>query len=313
MNIRWNPTSSGIYNSWKNASITNSQSLVTKLFGVKSKQGANAVLNLSIDGDTYTKGMSVTTTKSSSTSKGTTKANSNVEAVLEKFKKNAASGTGMDYEIREDEDLFILSTGDESISCSYKQLQKSLNYDNPKTMEVDGNTITFEDNSYYKFTDSSGKEHKVLSLCGKLLEGFGCDYDEEASEYMDFWNCMAREDPTYVPLNFSDTKVRNTLGDLGIQTGFYTINVGGRTQTQYLSQGKNAAAIYSKEQYDERYYYHIQSGNLTKNYVAGAVIKIGGVEYTVDENGKIPSVPYGADIWDIEYPGKEWNKHFQSK
>lgn len=313
MNIKWNLNAGGINNSWNRIGLVNRQSLVTKLFGTKCSKGTTNIISQNADGDTYTKGMSVMAAKSSSASKGTTKASSSAEAVLAEIDKLNDAG-GIVYEIREDEDLFILTTGDDSsVSCSFKQLQKLLNYDNPKTMEVDGNTITFENNCYYKFTDSSGKEHKVLSMGGHLTEGLGSDYDEAESEYMDFWNCMASKNTTLVSRSFSNAEVRDTLGNLGIQTGFYTINVGGRTQTQYLSQGQNASALHDKEQYDERYYYHIQSGNLTKDYVAGAVIKIGGVEYTVDENGKIPDVPYGADIYDIEYPGKEWNKYFQSE
>jgi len=43
------------------------------------------------------------------------------------------------------------------------------------------------------------------------------------------------------------------------------------------------------------------SGNITNHYKTGAVIKIDGTDYTVDENGKI-DVPYGVDIFDIKFP-----------
>ena len=60
---------------------------------------------------------------------------------------------------------------------------------------------------------------------------------------------------------------------------------GRKETTQYLSQGKNSVAVYSREQYDERYYNHIQSGNLTKGYNMGTVFKIGGKEYAVNGDG----------------------------
>jgi hypothetical protein len=40
------------------------------------------------------------------------------------------------------------------------------------------------------------------------------------------------------------------------------------------------------------------------DYAVGSVFEIGGKDYILDENKKL-DIPYGADIYDIEYPPKE--------
>ena len=102
-------------------------------------------------------------------------------------------------------------------------------------------------------------------------------------------------------MEYSPNDVRERLADAGVKTGFFTVTIGDRSATQFLTQGKNAVAVYSKEQYDQRYSNHIMNGRISRNYKSGDVFTIAGKEYTVDNNGKL-DVPYGEDIWDVEYP-----------
>lgn len=290
MNVQYN--SNKLNYNWNNSKLINQQNLVSKLFGTKKGTATKGVLNLSLDGDVYSKGSKITGT--TYTAKGTLKGQCSADEMVKDLERVAKNGFSWSI----DGDTFQL--GNTGKSCSLSQLKVALNYNNPKTMEVKDNTISFERTSYYKFTDDSGKEHKVLALAGALTDLFG-DYDKEASEYNDFWNQVASKTPASLGLSYSTKEVRKRLADVGITGGFFNINIGTESRTQFLSQGKNAVAVYSKKQYDDRYYNTIQSGMLTRNYEPGTKLKVGGVEYTVDENRKI-DVPYGADIWDVEHP-----------
>ncbi|MDO5156775.1 MAG: hypothetical protein Q4D51_12500 [Eubacteriales bacterium] len=294
MNIRFNSNRPS-YN-WNNTKLQNQQKLVSQLLGSKKGKISAGVLNLSFDGDAYSKGAKIsgTTYTAKGTLAETSKGQCSADEMVRDLERVAKNGFSWSV----DGDKFTL--GNTGKTCSLKGLQAALNYNNPKTMEVKDNTISFEGTSYYKFTDDSGKEHKVLALAGALTDIFG-DYDKEASKYNDFWNQVASKTPASLGLSYSTKEVRKRLADVGITGGFFNINIGTESRTQFLSQGKNAVAVYSKKQYDDRYYNTIQSGMLTRNYEPGTKLKVGGVEYTVDENRKI-DVPYGADIWDVEHP-----------
>ncbi len=253
----------------------------------------NAMKNNNTLGVSYEKGTVINT--KTYTSKGTLSGKNSAKQVIEAMEQSADKG----FEFWTEGNTFYLGNG---MSCSIKELQAALGKNSAKEMSVTDNQVIFDNNSYYKFTDKSGKEHSVVSFAGALTSGIGT-WNQEAANYANFWNCMARKDTTFISMNYSPDEVRSRLKQAGIETGFFTISVGGKETTQYLSQGKNSAAVYSKEQYEERYYNHIQSGNLTKGYQAGDVFKIGGKEYTVNDDSKV-NVPYGADIWDIQYPDK---------
>lgn len=115
-----------------------------------------------------------------------------------------------------------------------------------------------------------------------------------------FWMKLT-QNPTFMGLSYSAEETRNQLHGAGIQKGFFTVTVGDHTATQFLSEGKNAAAVYSKAYYDDQYYNYVKSGGICRDYEPGDVFKIDGEEYIVSEDGKL-DVPYGADIWNIEWP-----------
>lgn len=291
MGMYINFNSNKFYGDWKTEKINSKQKLVSALLGNKNCK-SSGTQNLRFDKEIFsksTKDYGVTYT-----AKGTLSGHCSADEMVKDLERVAKKG----FSYSMDDDTFSL--GNTGKKCSLKQFERALGYNDPKTMEVKNNTISFEGTSYYKFTDDSGKEHKVLALAGALTDIFG-DYDKEAAEYSKFWNCVARKDPTYVSLEYSPNEVRSRLSEAGVKTGFFNINIGTDKQTQFLSQGKYSAAVYSKKQYDDRYQNTIQSGIFTRDFEPGTKLKVGGVEYTVDENRKV-DVPYGADIWDIEYP-----------
>lgn len=294
MNIKFNANQTPINNSWKNNALRNQQSLVSKLMGTKTTKGSSVVLDLSDDGLAKSKNMNVGS--NARMHQGNVYKKSSVEDVM-KYLEN--TDDAIVYDISDG----VLYLDKVNMSCNIKDLKNAMNHNSPKTVDIKDNSISFDDKSYYRFEDGSGKEHKVLSFGGRLTDLFSDGYDQDEDDYMNFWNCMARKDPTFVPSEYSNGEVRKRLADAGIKTGFFDISIGKNKTTQFLSQGKNSSAVYSKEQYDEYYHNHIQSGNLTRKYEPGTVIKIAGEDYTIDDKGKI-DVPYGVDIWDIEYPDK---------
>lgn len=257
------------------------------------KTSGSSLEKQNILGVTYEKGKVINA--KNYTSKGVLSGKNSAKQVIEAMNQSADKG----FEFWVEGDTFYLGNG---MSCSTKELQTALGKNSAKELSVTDNKVVFDNNSYYKFTDKNGKEHSIASFAGALTAGVGT-WDKEAADYANFWNCMARKDTTFISMEYSPDEVRSRLGQVGIAKGFFTISVGAKETTQYLSQGKKSVAVYSREQYDERYYNHIQSGNLTKGYNMGTVFKIGGKEYAVNGDGKV-DVPYGVDIWDVEYPAE---------
>lgn len=120
-----------------------------------------------------------------------------------------------------------------------------------------------------------------------------------------FWNTLT-DDPGGLGLRYSDEEIRNKLSKAGIKPGFFNITVGGRSATQFYSQGKNASAIYSKKKYDQRYN-HILSENFLRDFKDGQKFLIGGKEYTLGTDRKL-NVPYGADIYDLKWKKDDTEK-----
>lgn len=179
---------------------------------------------------------------------------------------------------------------------------------NEKTVSIGNNAVSFDKYSYYKFTGKDGKEHTIMSLGNSLGTGITGDYsyDKEAADYINFWNSLARQTPSGIYLKFSNEEIRSRLAEAGIQNGFFTVTIGGRSVTHFLSQGKNASAVHSKEQYDDRYN-SIISGRAFHNYEPGQKVMIGGKEYILDENKKI-DIEYGEDLYDIQIVNSNYNE-----
>lgn len=139
-----------------------------------------------------------------------------------------------------------------------------------------------------------------MSLGGALSAGIleNNSYDKEVADYVDFWNSLAKENPSGIYMKFSNEEIRSRLAEAGLENGFFTASIGGRTVTHYLSQGENASAVHSKEQYNDRYNM-ITNGQFFKQFEAGHKVMIGGKEYVLGEDKKL-DIEYGADIFDLK-------------
>lgn len=181
-----------------------------------------------------------------------------------------------------------------------KELDAALGKVSKKTVSIGSNAVSFDNNAYFKFIGKDGKEHTVLSLGGVLHVGlFGnSSYDKEAADYADFWNALSREKPSGVNVKFSSGEIRSRLAEAGITNGFFTVTIGSRSATHFLSQGKSSLAVYSKEDYDNRYNSMV-NGEFFKRFEAGHKVMIGGKEYILGEDKKL-DIEYGADIFDIQ-------------
>ncbi|MBD5503924.1 MAG: hypothetical protein HDR09_09330 [Lachnospiraceae bacterium] len=179
------------------------------------------------------------------------------------------------------------------------ELNAALGKGHEKTLSIGNNAISFDRYSYYKFNGKGGKEHAVLSLGGALSVGIlgNSSYDKEAVDYVNFWNSLARKNPSGIYMKFSNEEIRGRLAGAGIENGFFTVSIGGSTVTHYLSQGETSSAVHSKEQYDNRYNM-ITSGKFFKQFEAGQKVMIGGKEYVLGEDKKL-DIEYGADIFDM--------------
>ena len=185
-----------------------------------------------------------------------------------------------------------------------KQVQNHTS--NSNMITVNDNKVTVSDSYRNDIKNISDKfwveEDGTVRASMKASKGnrFFAEYDKQVRDDLNFWIRMTF-DPTFLSMEYSPNDVRGRLADAGVKTGFFTVTIGDCSATQFLTQGKNAVAVYSKEQYDQRYNNHIMNGRISRNYKSGDVFTIAGKEYTVDNNGKL-DVPYGEDIWDVEYP-----------
>ena len=85
--------------------------------------------------------------------------------------------------------------------------------------------------------------------------------------------------------------------------GFFSVQVGSRKQELFYSNGDSSVAI-PKWQYDSKYNMLMNQWSTLKNYETGSVFKIDDKEYVLSADKKL-DIPYGADIFDMEYPPLE--------
>ncbi len=173
---------------------------------------------------------------------------------------------------------------------------------NPKRMSVQDNEVRFDNYSYYQFAGKDGKSHTVLSMGGSLSQGifgsFGKSvFDKEAEDYADFWDSLAKGSNYGLEQKYSQKEIRSKLEEAGIKNGFFTVSVGNRSQTYYLSQNKDVNALYSKEAYD-KYYNMLTSGKAfhLDKFQPGQTVTIGGKDYVLNENKGI-DIEYGAEVY----------------
>ena len=172
-------------------------------------------------------------------------------------------------------------------------------------IKAENNNVVFESGNYYKFTGSDGKNHIMACCHNRTLKQPGSDLwrgvrDSTSQKATLFWDLLAF-DSTYINLYFSDEEERKFLNDAGVEEGFFTVQVGCKKATHYYSKDGNT--INTKEVYDFRYDSMTKSGVWFYRWLPGSVFKVDGKEYVLSEN-KTLDIPYGENIYDLEYPPK---------
>ena len=173
-------------------------------------------------------------------------------------------------------------------------------------IKAEDNIIDFGKNKYFKYVSGDGQEHCLYtdnkgigSTVSEIMRGE--PYDPVLERYASFWNYMMTKDPVYVQLSYSDEEIRGYMENAGIKNGFFTVKMGDREATQFYSATKTTSPIQSKERYDARYKNLTSGGILLDEYEAGDIFKIGDKEYILSENHTL-DIPYGEDIYNLEYP-----------
>ena len=173
-------------------------------------------------------------------------------------------------------------------------------------IKAEDNIIDFGKNKYFKYVSRDGQEHCLYTdnkgigaIVSEIMRGE--PYDPVLERYASFWNYMMTKDPVYVQLSYSDEEIRGDMENAGIKNGFFTVKMGDREATQFYSATKTTSPIQSKERYDARYKNLTSGGILLDEYEAGDIFKIGNKEYVLSESHTL-DIPYGEDIYNIEYP-----------
>lgn len=171
------------------------------------------------------------------------------------------------------------------------------------------NVIDFGKSNYFKYVSSNGKEYRLYSRKGGCISSLDTDWllnrenDLELQRYASFWNwCM--EDVTTINLveatGYTREEEHKYLEEIGLDYGFVTIKMGDRENTLFRTKSKLHGELINQYKYDLQYKY-MRSSGFGEQFGAGAVITIGGKEYTFNANCQI-DIPYGADIYDVKYP-----------
>ena len=173
---------------------------------------------------------------------------------------------------------------------------------NPKRMTVKDNEVRFDNHSYYQFTGKDGREHTVLSRGSSLRVDNSANFgtgriDKEAADYADFWESLAKGITFGLEEKYSTAEIRKKLEEAGIQHGFFTVTVGNRSQTYYLSQNENVGALRPKESYD-KYYNLLTSGRAFEldKFQPEQTVTIGGKDYVLKDDKSI-DIEYGAELY----------------
>ena len=176
--------------------------------------------------------------------------------------------------------------------------------DKCKEIKAVNNIVDFTNGQYYKYTEKSGRVHTftctndhVDQPYSDLVSGRQSDASYQVAK---FWNMLSR-DGTYLSLYYSKEKQEQFLNDAGITKGLFTVKAGDHQQEYFYSHG-NAGVAVRKSEYDATYDMFAKRGTaLFNKYEVGSIFKIGGKEYTLNEQRKL-DIPYGEDIFDIEFP-----------
>lgn len=176
-------------------------------------------------------------------------------------------------------------------------------------VKASDNVMDFGKEKYFKYVSADGKEHclyadhkTVGSVNSEVMRGE--PYDETLEKYAGFWRYMMSKDPIVAGFSYSDEEIRNYMDEAGIQTGFFTVKAGDREATQFYSATNTTCPVQSKLRYDQQYQRLTEKSPFFDSFEVGSVFKIGGKDYILNESHML-DIPYGEDIFDIQYPSRE--------
>ena len=165
------------------------------------------------------------------------------------------------------------------------------------------NEVVIKSGNYYKFTDSEGKTHAMACAYGNLgqLNSNTCRgfIDEKAYDRGLFWN-MLGQNGTYLSMHYSHEEQKQILNEAGISEGFFSVQVDKNKQSYFYSNGNCGVAV-PKSRYDADYNRFIGGNSILTDFKVGSVFKIDGKEYVLSNKKKL-DIPYGADLYTMEYP-----------
>lgn len=184
-----------------------------------------------------------------------------------------------------------------------KDLPK-LDYGRCNEIKAVNNKVVLDNKHYYGYQDKSGNKHVFACLNNRLEQPYSDlisgRQNNDSYQICKFWNLLSR-DGTYLGLYYSQEQQKQMLNDAGITEGFFSVQIGDKKQDYFYSNG-NAGVAVRQFEYDATYDMFAKRGTaLFNDYEVGSIFKIGGKEYALNEQRKL-DIPYGEDIFDIEFP-----------
>lgn len=182
------------------------------------------------------------------------------------------------------------------------------------------NVMDFGSNCYFKYTNSAGKSYALFSMQGGAISRPMSEYltdnrsfDLETERYTNFWNNLRSGHALMLPPNnnlspqfgYSQRDICDYLDEAGISKGFFAVKMGAR-KSEFFYSDSDQYPIYTKEDYDFRYYTMTSSDfSYDKSVFSclepGTEITISGKKYTLKEDLTL-DIAYGTDIFDIQIP-----------
>lgn len=174
-------------------------------------------------------------------------------------------------------------------------------------IKAEGNCIDFGRNKYFKYVSENGQEHYLYTgnrSTGSILSEKlrGAPYDGTLERYSRFWNYVGTaKDTVYMSETFSRDETRGYLEEAGIQPGFFTVKMGETEVKRFYTTNRYTGLVQTQERYDFHYQSLTETASLLYEYDPGSIFKVDGKEYVLRENHTL-DIPYGEDIFNLEYP-----------
>lgn len=171
-------------------------------------------------------------------------------------------------------------------------------------IKTENNEITLQKGQYYEYKASDGTSwglmvndyNKLIMAPSETIYAMEHgikDYCMEAQKYTAFFSGLAASSSTMGLYHaLSENEVQEILSDLGIDEGFFTLNIGDVSHSYYYS---GDGRVYAKYEYDGMYAGFTQA-DMRDEYDTGDEWQVNGKTYVVDKNGHL-NVPYGEDIF----------------